>query len=57
MAKGVALTEDGRAIVDFYIYARMTKSYEDDLRGNIEVYYANGQITRIKGYPDEYPVQ
>jgi hypothetical protein len=49
---GVALTEDGRAIVDFYI--RMRGDRDQSLMGNISVYYANGTIARIQGYPGEY---
>lgn len=55
--KGVALTDDGRAIVDFYIRARLAKSYDDDLLGNIVVEFADGRISRIRGYPGEYPIQ
>ena len=53
--RGVALTEDGRAIVDFYIRARNQQPDEDSLWGNVSVYYANGRIERIQGYPGEYP--
>ena len=51
---GVLLTEDGRAIIDFYIRRRFDE--DKDLLGNVTVYYAGGQITRIHGYPGEYPV-
>lgn len=51
---GVALTPDGRAIVDFYIRKRFDP--HSDLNGNITVRYEGGRITQIKGYPDEYPV-
>lgn len=50
--KGVRLTDDGRAIVDFYIRRRFDDSGE--LHGNITVFYADGAIQRIKGYPGEY---
>lgn len=50
--QGVALTEDGRAMVDFYIRSR----FDPELCGNVTVYYADGKLTRIHGYPGEYPV-
>lgn len=52
--KGVELTADGRAIVDFYVYRKGT--YEE-LLGNVTVYYQAGRITRIHGYPGEYPTE
>lgn len=55
--KGVTLTEDGRAIVDFYIRKRFVHGWDDSLFGNVSVYYAGGRITRIHGYPGEYPVE
>lgn len=53
--KGVTLTEDGRAIVDFYIRKRGDEWAE--LLGNVSVYYSGGKIERIHGYPGEYPVE
>lgn len=52
--KGVTLTDDGRAIVDFYIRKRFDA--DGELFGNVTVYYANGKIERIHGYPGEYPI-
>lgn len=49
--KGVELTEDGRAIVDFYIRPR-TSALEPKLGGllgNIVVYYARGRLVAIRG--------
>lgn len=51
---GVPLTEDGRAIVDFYISPRVEGR---DLHGNVTVYFEGGKIARIHGYPGEYPVE
>jgi hypothetical protein len=45
--KGVPLTEDGRAVVDFYIHRY---GLNDELYGNIIVFFENGQLSRIKGY-------
>ena len=50
---GVELTDDGRAIVDFYIRSRRG---DGDLCGNVTVYYAGGKVVRIEGYPGEYRV-
>jgi hypothetical protein len=50
--KGVRLTDDGRAILDFYIRRRFDEYGE--LHGNVTVYYADGQIQRVHGYPGEY---
>ncbi len=52
--KGIELTADGRAIVDFYIYRR--GRYEQ-LEGNVTVYYEAGRITRIHGYPGEHSTE
>lgn len=53
--RGVPLTEDGRAIVDFYI--RRRGDPYNELLGNVGVHYAGGRIVRIHGYgsPD-YPL-
>jgi hypothetical protein len=45
--KGVPLTDDGRAIVDFYIHRY---GLNDELHGNIIVHFENGQLSRISGY-------
>lgn len=45
--KGVPLTDDGRAIVDFYIHRY---GIRDDLEGNVVVFFENGQLSRIRGY-------
>lgn len=52
--KGVPLTEDGRAVVDFYVRDRR----EGDLLSNIAVDYAGGKITRIYGFSGfgDYPI-
>jgi hypothetical protein len=39
--KGVELTEDGRAIVDFYVHDRV------ELNTNVVVYYQGGQIVEV----------
>lgn len=39
--KGVELTDDGRAIIDFYCYSR------DGLETNISVYYKDGAIFKL----------
>ena len=53
--RGVALTEDGRAILDFALRRKFDEDQE--LLGNITVYYEDGRITRIHGYPGEYPIK
>ena len=53
--KGVELTEDGRAIVDFYIRKRGDEWAE--LYGNVTAYYEGGHIVRIHGYPGEYQAE
>lgn len=59
---GVKLTEDGRAIVDFYIVPRseaMAQRTGERLLGNVVVFYEGGQITQIRGMgttgPDYLP--
>jgi hypothetical protein len=47
--KGVELTSDGRAIVDFYVYEVTDWG---DLRTNVTVYYAAGAVQRIDGTMD-----
>lgn len=49
--KGVELTADGRAVVDFVIRPRTENLARklDDLLGNVIVYYANGQLMAVKG--------
>lgn len=42
-AAGVPLTDDGRAVVDFYLYGKET------LKGNLTVTYAAGNILAIHG--------
>lgn len=47
--KGVLLTDDGRAIVDFYVSTPATRWEDSELRGNVTVTYAAGRIERIQG--------
>lgn len=42
--RGVTLTDDGKAIIDFYV------SNKDGLHGNVVVYYSAGRIDRIIGF-------
>ncbi|MNE35312.1 hypothetical protein D3C80_1290640 [compost metagenome] len=42
--KGVELTADGKAIIDFYV------SNKDGLHGNVAVYYSAGRIDKIIGF-------
>lgn len=42
--KGVTLTDDGKAVIDFYI------SNNDGLHGNVTVYYSDNKIQKIEGY-------
>lgn len=42
--RGVDLTDDGRAIVDFYIYST---GYHGELETNIQVYFENGRVVRM----------
>lgn len=53
---GVRLTDEGRAIVDFYV--AMRNDPHNELQGNVVVHYEGGRIVRIHGYgPDaEHPV-
>ena len=44
--KGVTLTDDGRAIVDFYIYSLGDYG---ELESNIIIYYSEGRLTSIVG--------
>ena len=44
--KGVPLTDDGRAIVDFYIHRY---GVDANLEGNVVVFFENGQLSRIRG--------
>lgn len=46
--QGVTLTEDGRAVIDFYIQHKA-----HGLFGNIVVYYGEGKIKKICGYGSE----
>jgi hypothetical protein len=45
---GVPLTEDGRAIVDFYIHRYGYAN--DELLGNVVAFFENGQLSQIRGY-------
>lgn len=47
--RGVALTEDGRAIVDFYLAPK-----DGYLEGNLTIEYSDGTLMRVYGYPREY---
>lgn len=42
---GVTLTDDGRAVIDFYV-----RHKEHGLYGNVTVYYSAGAIQKIVGY-------
>jgi hypothetical protein len=42
--RGVTLTDNGAAIVDFYV------SNKDGLHGNVTVYYSDNKIQKIAGY-------
>ena len=42
--RGVTLTDDGKAIIDFYV------SNKDGLHGNVTVYYNDSKIQKIEGY-------
>jgi len=42
--RGVTLTDDGKAIVDFYVRNK------DGLHGNVTVYYSDTKIQKIVGY-------
>lgn len=46
--KGIELTSDGRAIVDFYIRRKFDSSGE--LHGNIVCHVRNGVLAEIRGY-------
>lgn len=59
--RGVPLTGDGRAIVDFYLFEMPTQRRPaTDLLGNVTVTYEGGRITRIRGYDtaagNDYPL-
>jgi hypothetical protein len=47
--KGVELSDDGRAIIDFYVREPNTKDDIGELLSNIVVYFADGKIQAIKG--------
>lgn len=47
--KGVELSDDGRAIIDFYVREPNTKDDIGELLSNIVVYFSNGSIQKIKG--------
>jgi hypothetical protein len=51
--KGVLLTEDGKAVVDFYIRpineATADKHHYDHLMGNVVAHYEDGKLTHIAG--------
>ena len=42
--RGVTLTDDGKAIIDFYV------SNKDGLHGNVTAYYSDNKIQKIEGY-------
>lgn len=48
-AKGVELSDDGRAIIDFYVREPNTRHDIGELLSNIVVYFADGKIQRIEG--------
>jgi hypothetical protein len=45
-SKGFLLTEDGRAIIDFYVYE--TRGWKE-LRTNVTAYWENGRMVRVEG--------
>jgi hypothetical protein len=47
---GVPLTEDGRAIVDFYIRSNRNSEDDEGLYGNVTVHFSNGRLETVKGY-------
>lgn len=49
---GFELTDDGSAVVDFYIRRRFDPYA--DLHGNVTAYWRNGKLVRVHGYPGEY---
>lgn len=44
--KGVEMTSDGKAIVDFYVYNR---GYWAELKTNVTAYIEGGQLVRVEG--------
>lgn len=46
LCRGIALTEDGRGVFDFYISAYTA----DELLGNITAYVEKGELVRVAGY-------
>lgn len=46
--RGIPLTEDGRAIVDFYIRRRFDE--HDELLGNVTIEVTGGKLARVYGY-------
>ena len=58
--RGITLTDDGRAIVDFSIrHISGERFYEGEgLYGHVTVHYEGGKITHIRGScRNEYPVE
>lgn len=47
--KGVELTEDGRGIVDFYVYSL---GYHGELETNVVAYIEGGRLVRVEGTCD-----
>lgn len=47
--KGVEMTSDGRAIVDFYVYNR---GRDPELKTNVTAYVENGRLVRVEGTGD-----
>jgi len=52
--KGVLLTEDGRALVDFYVYSRkgVGRDYDEELETNVQAHVENGRMVRVTGTGD-----
>ena len=47
--KGVELSDDGRAIIDFYVREPNTRHDIGELLSNIVVHFADGKIQKIEG--------
>lgn len=52
--RGVLLTEDGRAVVDFYVYTRLGfgRDYDEELQTNVQAIVEGGRMVRVEGTGD-----